>query len=126
MLKQQRNAISQTHRVEWRIGQNGYHVCIRACEHSTSRTSTADVEMMVGSLSWSCSLQVHRQANVSSISKMSQPRSGWMNSTISQVHSFQGILYTQESGRNSLGERSRKSVEQKQSAEASQLYPSSR
>ena len=89
MCKKQQTTISQTHRVEWRIDQNGFDVCTRACEHSTSRTSTANV-------GWSCSLEVHHRANRSSTSKMSQPRNGRMNLTITQVHSFQEILCTQE------------------------------
>ena len=37
-------------------------------------------------------MQVHRRANSFSTSQMSQPRSGRMSSTISQVHSFHGNL----------------------------------
>ena len=48
------------------------------------------------SLSWSCSLQVHHRANRSLTSKMSQPRSGRMNLTITHVHSFQEIVHARK------------------------------
>ena len=43
------------------------------------------------------------RANRSSTSKMSQPRSGRMNLTITQVHSFQEILCTQERWKRFVG-----------------------
>ena len=92
---------SQTHRVEWRIGQNGQYA------PELVNTVLRGLRQQMLDDGWICELELefagHRRANRFLISKMSQPRSGWMNSTISQVHSFQGILYTQERWKKFVG-----------------------